>query len=176
MIASPLLEFVAREHPAFVHLPLGLVAALPYIAGAIAMTLWARLANRSRNRLFFVAGAIVLAAVSLAISAFLHTPLLKMLAITVAVASILAFQATFWAIPSGFLTGRAAAGGLALIVSIGNLGGFVGPSVIGFIRESTQGFTYPLIFVAGALLLGAFITLALGDPARAGNSTSKETA
>nr|WP_198984590.1 MFS transporter [Herbaspirillum sp. ASV7] len=154
----------------------GLVAALPYVVGAIAMTLWARLADRSRNRLFFVAGAIVLAGVALAISAFLHTPLLKMLAITVAVASILSFQATFWAIPSGFLTGRAAAGGLALIVSIGNLGGFVGPSVIGFIRESTQGFTYPLIFVAGALLLGAVITLALGDPARAGNSNSKESA
>lgn len=154
----------------------GLVAALPYVVGAIAMTLWARLANRSQHRLLFVAGAIVLAGVALAISAFLHTPLLKMLAITVAVASILSFQATFWAIPSGFLTGRAAAGGLALIVSIGNLGGFVGPSVIGFIRESTQGFTYPLIFVAGALLLGAVITLALGDPARAGNPTSKETA
>jgi len=154
----------------------GLVAALPYVVGAIAMTLWARLANRSQHRLLFVAGAIVLAGVALAISAFLHTPLLKMLAITVAVASILSFQATFWAIPSGFLTGRAAAGGLALIVSIGNLGGFVGPSVIGFIRESTQGFTYPLIFVAGALLLGAVITLALGDPARAGNSNSKETA
>lgn len=153
----------------------GLVAAIPYLVGAVAMTLWARLANRSERRLFFVAGAIVLAALSLAISAFLHTPLLKMLAITIAVASILSFQATFWAIPSGFLTGRAAAGGLALIVSIGNLGGFVGPSVIGFIRETTQGFTYPLIFVAGALLLGAVITLALGDPSRA-PSTSKERA
>ncbi|WP_432240858.1 MFS transporter [Herbaspirillum robiniae] len=145
----------------------GLVAAVPYIVGAVAMTLWARLANKSEQRLLFVASAIVAAAVSLAISAFLHDPLLKMLAITVAVASILSFQATFWAIPSGFLTGRAAAGGLALIVSIGNLGGFVGPSVIGFIREATQGFTYPLIFVAGALLLGAVITLALGDPSRA---------
>lgn len=145
----------------------GLVAAVPYIVGAIAMTLWARLANSSDKRLFFVAGAITVAAVSIAISAFMHDPLLKMLAITVAVASILSFQATFWAIPSGFLTGRAAAGGLALIVSIGNLGGFVGPSMIGFIREATQGFTYPLIFVAAALLLGAVITLALGDPAKA---------
>ncbi|TWC67464.1 MFS transporter [Herbaspirillum sp. SJZ099] len=144
----------------------GLVAAIPYIVGAIAMTLWARLANNSDKRLFFVAGAIAIAAASIAISAFMHDPLLKMLAITVAVASILSFQATFWAIPSGFLTGRAAAGGLALIVSIGNLGGFVGPSMIGFIREATQGFTYPLIFVAGALLLGAVITLVLGDPAK----------
>ncbi|AMP02843.1 MFS transporter [Collimonas pratensis] len=144
----------------------GLVAAVPYIVGAIAMTLWARLASKSDKSLFFVAGAITTAAVSVAISAFLNDPLLKMLAITVAVASILSFQATFWAIPSRFLTGRAAAGGLALIVSIGNLGGFVGPSIIGFIREATKGFTYPLIFVASALLLGAVITLALGDPTK----------
>lgn len=144
----------------------GLVAAVPYLVGAISMTLWARLAGKSEKRIFYVAGAIVAAAVAIAVSAFLVDPLLKMLAITVAVSSILSFQATFWAIPSGFLTGRAAAGGLALIVSIGNLGGFVGPSMIGFIREATQGFTYPLIFVAGALLLGAVITLALGDPSR----------
>ncbi|MBP0598616.1 MFS transporter [Herbaspirillum sp. LeCh32-8] len=147
----------------------GLVAAVPYVVGAVSMILWSRLANRPANadkRLFFVAGAIVMAAAAIAASAFLHDPLQKMIAITVAVASILSFQATFWAIPSGFLTGRAAAGGLALIVSIGNLGGFVGPSMIGFIREATKGFTYPLLFVAGALLLGAVITLALGDPAK----------
>ncbi|HZG19436.1 MAG TPA: MFS transporter [Herbaspirillum sp.] len=144
----------------------GLVAAFPYVVGAIAMTVWAKLADRGGNRLFFVAGAISAAAVSLSVSAFLHDPLLKMLAITVAVSSILSFQATFWAIPSAFLTGRAAAGGLALIVSIGNLGGFVGPSVIGFIRQETQGFTYPLLFVSAALLLGAVITLVFGNPAR----------
>ncbi|QNB07914.1 MFS transporter [Herbaspirillum frisingense] len=144
----------------------GLVAAFPYVIGAIAMTLWAKLADRGGNRLFFVAGAISAAAVSLSVSAYLHDPLLKMIAITVAVSSILSFQATFWAIPSAFLTGRAAAGGLALIVSIGNLGGFVGPSVIGFIRQETQGFTYPLLFVSAALLLGAVITLVFGNPVR----------
>jgi MFS transporter, ACS family, tartrate transporter len=153
----------------------GLVAAVPYIVGAISMTVWARLANKSHHRLFYVTGAIVAAAVAIAISAFLHDPFLKMLAITVAVASILSFQATFWAIPSGFLTGRAAAGGLALIVSIGNLGGFVGPSMIGFIKEATHGFTYPLFFVAGALLLGAIITLALGEPSRTKTVTAEES-
>ncbi len=144
----------------------GLVAAFPYVVGAIAMTVWAKLADRGGNRLFFVAGAIAAAALSLSVSAYLHDPLLKMIAITVAVSSILSFQATFWAIPSAFLTGRAAAGGLALIVSIGNLGGFVGPSVIGFIKQETQGFTYPLLFVSAALLLGAVITLVFGNPAR----------
>ena len=61
-------------------------------------------------------------------------------------------MATFWAVPSSFLTGRAAAGGIAMIVSIGNLGGFVGPFMIGQIRDMTQTFTAPLLAVAGFLL------------------------
>jgi nitrate/nitrite transporter NarK len=64
------------------------------------------------------------------------------------------YQSTFWPIPSSFLTGSAAAGGLALIVSIGNLGGFVGPYLIGTIREATGSFSWALISV------GAFLTLA----------------
>jgi MFS family permease len=144
----------------------GLVTAIPYAVGALSMLLWARLANQSPKRLRYVVSALMVAAVALAVSAFLSTPVLKMLAITVTVSAILSFQATFWAIPSGFLTGRAAAGGLALIVSIGNLGGFVGPTMIGFIRQATNGYTYPLLAVAAALLLGAALMLMLGDPAR----------
>jgi cyanate permease len=145
----------------------GIVTAIPYAVGAVSMLLWARRANQSPNRLRYVVTAMLVAAAALAVSAFLTTPVLKMLAITLTVSAILSFQATFWAIPSGFLTGRAAAGGLALIVSIGNLGGFVGPSMIGFIREATNSFTYPLLSVAGALLIGATAMLLLGDPAKA---------
>lgn len=144
----------------------GLVTALPYAVGAVSMLWWSHRANRSPNRLRYVVGAMVIAAVALATSAFLATPILKMLAITLTVSAVLSFQATFWAIPSGFLTGRAAAGGLALIVSIGNLGGFVGPSMIGYIKQATGGFTLPLLAVAGALALGATIMLLLGDPAK----------
>jgi len=144
----------------------GLIAAVPYAVGAVSMLLWARLASRSRNRLPYVVAALALAAVALAISVTLDDPLQKMVAITVTVASILSFQATFWAIPSGFLTGRAAAGGLALIVSVGNLGGFAGPFLIGLIRDATHGFTYPLLTVAGILLVGTASMLLLGDPAR----------
>jgi len=144
----------------------GLIAAVPYAVGAVSMLLWARLASRSRNRLPYVVAALALAAVALAVSVTLDDPLQKMVAITVTVASILSFQATFWAIPSGFLTGRAAAGGLALIVSVGNLGGFAGPFLIGLIRDATHGFTYPLLTVAGILLVGTVSMLLLGDPAR----------
>lgn len=144
----------------------GLITAVPYAVGATAMLFWARLARRSAHRLPYVIGALALAAVALAVSVTLDDPLLKVMAITVTVASILSFQATFWAIPSGFLTGRAAAGGLALIVSIGNLGGFAGPFLIGLIREATHNFSLSLLAVSAILLLGATVMFLLGDPAR----------
>jgi MFS family permease len=144
----------------------GLIAAVPYAVGAVCMIAWARVARRSVNRMPYVVGALLLAAVALAVSVTLDDPLMKMIAITVTISSILSFQATFWAIPSGFLTGRAAAGGLALIVSIGNLGGFAGPFLIGLIRDATHNFTLSLLAVAAILLIGSLVMLALGDPAR----------
>ena len=150
----------------------GFVTAIPYIVGACAMTLWARLANRSQHRMRYVIGALCLAAMAMVASALVNDPVLKVACLSVTVASILSFQATFWAIPSSFLTGRAAAGGLALIVSIGNLGGFAGPSMIGLIRDYSQSFSGPFYAVAGVLLLGALTMLALGDPARRNPPTS----
>jgi len=145
---------------------LGFVVALPYVAGAIAMTLWARLANRSNHRLRYVVSALAMAATGLIVAALTEHPVLKIASLCVAVASILSFQATFWAIPSTFLTGRAAAGGLAMIVSIGNLGGFTGPFMIGLIKDSTNSYSMPFFAVAGFLLVGMCLMICLGDPAR----------
>lgn len=145
---------------------LGFVVALPYVLGAISMTLWARLANRSAHRLPYVASALGMASVALVAAALIANPSLKIGALCIAVASILSFQATFWAIPSTFLTGRAAAGGLAMIVSIGNLGGFTGPFLIGVIKDATHSFTLPFFAVASILLIGTCLMLWLGDPAK----------
>ncbi|MFF7709183.1 MFS transporter [Pseudomonas sp. NPDC007930] len=144
----------------------GLIAALPYLLGAVVMTLWARLANRSARRMPYVVSALAFAACTLVAAGLIDQPLLKITCLSLTVASILAFQATFWALPSSFLTGRAAAGGLALIVSIGNLGGFAGPFTIGLIKDATQSFSGPFYAVAGILLLGTCLMLVLGDPAR----------
>lgn len=143
----------------------GLVAALPYILGAVTMTIWSRLANRSKHRLPYVVSALAFAAVSLVAAALIDNPVLKITSLACAVASILAFQATFWAIPSTILTGRAAAGGLALIVSIGNLGGFAGPFMIGLIKDATQSYSGPFFAVAAILMIGTCLMLWLGDPA-----------
>ncbi|MDO9355679.1 MAG: MFS transporter [Solirubrobacteraceae bacterium] len=132
----------------------------------IAMTLWARLANRSSHRLPYVVSALAMAAAALVAAALTEHPVLKIAALCTAVASILSFQATFWAIPSTFLTGRAAAGGLAMIVSIGNLGGFTGPFMIGLIKDSTHSYSMPFFAVAAILLAGLCLMVWLGDPAR----------
>ncbi|CAL77629.1 putative permeases of the major facilitator superfamily [Bradyrhizobium sp. ORS 278] len=148
------------------YVAVGFISAAPYALGAICMLLWARLANRARHRLWFVCGALATAGVALSVSASFAAPLPAMLALTVTVIGILSFQATYWAIPSGFLTGRAAAAGLALIVSIGNLGGFVGPYMIGYLRETTKSFSTPLYVLSAILLIGTVVMAVLGDPAR----------
>ncbi|CAE6747598.1 MFS transporter [Paraburkholderia nemoris] len=146
------------------HAVVGGLTAVPYAVGAVVMLLWARLANRASNRIPYVAGALVIAAVALTASVMTEVPALKLVALCFTVSGILAFQATYWAIPSSFLTGRAAAGGLALIVSVGNLGGFVGPSMIGVIKQMSNGFTAPLMAVSAVLLVGAATIAWLGDP------------
>nr|WP_233856929.1 MFS transporter [Paraburkholderia sp. HD33-4] len=155
------------------HAVVGWLTAIPYAIGAVVMLWWARVANRSPNRIPYVAGALVVAAVALGASTLFDLPAFKLIALCFTVSGILAFQATYWAIPSGFLTGRAAAGGLALIVSVGNLGGFVGPSMIGALKQFSGGFTVPLLAVSGVLLLGALTIAWLGDPgADAGEAPS----
>jgi MFS family permease len=146
------------------HAVVGWLTAIPYLIGAFAMLWWARVANRAVNRIPYVAGALVIAAAALCASTLVDAPALKLIALCFTVSGILGFQATYWAIPSSFLTGRAAAGGLALIVSVGNLGGFVGPSMIGWLKQISGGFTVPLFAVAGFLLLGALTIAWLGDP------------
>ncbi|MDP4023574.1 MFS transporter [Methylobacterium sp. NEAU 140] len=144
----------------------GLVTAIPYVCGAVAMVAWGRMSDRGRDRTIYPAIALFVGAAALLASAFTPTPTLTIAALCVAVAGINAFVATFWAVPSGFLTGRAAAGGIAMIVSIGNLGGFAGPYLIGLVRDLSGGFTAPLLLVAGFLLVGASLMVVFGQRVR----------
>ena len=72
----------------------------------------------------------------------------------------------FWALPTAFLTGRAAAGGVALVNSVGNIGGFVGPTLVGYVRDSTGGFAAGLWVLAAGLVLGAAIVVLLPHRSR----------
>ena len=147
------------------NLATGFVTATPYVIAAFAMTLAARAAAGSSMRLAYVVGSLAMAAIALAGSAVAGSPLVSMIALTLTVCGILCFQATYWALPTSFLTGRAAAAGLAVIVSIGNLGGFVGPYLIGELKQVTAGFVIPLLALAAVLIFGALVMALVGDPA-----------
>ena len=73
---------------------------------------------------------------------------------------------TFWTLPTGFLTGSAAAGGIALINSIGNLGGFVGPYAIGWIKDATGETTLGLVVLAACLIMAGIVTVLLGHDSK----------
>ncbi|TNC10341.1 MFS transporter [Methylobacterium terricola] len=144
----------------------GVVTAIPYICGAVAMVVWGRMSDRGSDRTIYPTISLLVGAAALVASAFTPTPVLTIAALCVAVMGINSFVATFWAVPSGFLTGRAAAGGIAMIVSIGNLGGFAGPYMIGLVRDLSGGFTAPLLAVGACLLVGAVLMLAFGRRVR----------
>jgi MFS transporter, ACS family, tartrate transporter len=84
---------------------------------------------------------------------------LSVAAISVAVLGVFSMMGPFWAIPTTMLSGTAAAAGIAFINSVGNLGGFVGPYVIGVVRTSTGQFKGGLLLISGALALGGAVVL-----------------
>jgi MFS transporter, ACS family, tartrate transporter len=140
------------------NLQVGFVTALPFLCGSIGMILWARHSDSAQERTWHVASAGLLAAAALATSAAVASPALSLIALTIGVTGIYGFFGTFWAIPPSFLTGRAAAAGIAMIVSIGNCGGLVGPSIVGWTRELTGSFTLGFVamscfFVVASLLI-----------------------
>jgi D-galactonate transporter len=152
---------------------IGFLAAIPYICGAVTMMLWARLSDKGGERSWFVASALVLGAVALAVCGYTTSSAsMSIVALCGAVIGIMCYQSTFWPIPSSFLTGSAAAGGLALIVSIGNLGGFVGPYLIGQIREATGSFSWALIAIAAFLTLAAILIRLVGVSLQGSRSAS----
>jgi len=143
-------------------LRIGFLTAVPYLFAAIAMVLWGVRSDRTRERIWHVALPLLLGGAAFAWSAFTGPLWLTMVALTLATVGIYAAIGTFWSLPTAILAGTGAAAGLALVNSMGNLGGFAGPSIVGVTKQATGSFTAALLFLAGALALGAVITLLFG--------------
>ncbi len=149
-------------------LAVGMISALPYVAASIGMILIGASSDRSGERLLHVAIPSAVAALGFAASALLTSPVPAMLALTVAAVGDLSTRGPFWALPTRFLTGSAAAGGIALINTFASLGGFVGPYAVGYVRNLTGSFAGGLTFLAVLLAIGAVTALSLrGAPALA---------
>jgi ACS family tartrate transporter-like MFS transporter len=143
------------------NLTVGFVSAGPYVIASIAMLLWAGSVDRSGKRignLFITCG---LATAGLLLSVAFDEFWVSFTWLTVALVGITAARAVFWTIPARFLTGVAAAGGLAFINSIGTLGGFVGPAVVGWLKDFTGSFSAGLAGMGAFLLLSTVLTLTL---------------
>jgi MFS family permease len=146
----------------------GYAVAIPYGLAAIGMVLWCRHSDRTNERVLHIAAASVIGFLGLAASAFLpDAPFLSVAAITVGAVGTLAILPIFWTLPAARLSGPAAAGGIALINAVGNIGGFAGPFVIGWIKDSTGDFTYGLLVVAGGVLLTGIVIWLMGHDSAA---------
>ena len=139
----------------------GWVTAIPYAIGIVAMVYWGRRSDRMHERKLHCAGALIVAALGIAGCALFDDPALKIVSIAIGGAGIFGCLPVFWTLPTAFLSGAAAAAGIAVVNSIGNLAGFAGPYVMGALKDATGGFTAGLLTVAGAALVAAGIVLAL---------------
>lgn len=139
-------------------LHIGLLTAIPYGAAVATMLLVSRHADRVRERRWHLALTAIVGAIGLIIAATWSSSFtMSMIGLTLAAMGALSTLPLFWSLPTAFLGGTAAAAGIALINSCGNLAGFVSPYLIGFLKDMTQSTTIGLYVMAGALILGSVL-------------------
>ena len=141
------------------NMEVGLLTAIPYAVAAVAMVAWGGHSDRVRERVWHVALPLLLGAAGFLASARTDAPVLSLAALTMAAVGIYGAFAVFWTLPTAALAGTAAAGGIALINSIGNLSGYLGPVVVGRLRDSTGGYAAGLLFLSGSMAAAGLLVL-----------------
>ncbi len=137
----------------------GLITAVPYVFGAAAMRLWSRHADRTGEHVWHVAVPLAAGGAAIPVALYLHNPFAVMGAVTIAAVGIFAALPVFWALPTRFLTGAAAAGGIGLINSLGNLGGFAAPYATGALEDSTGSDRAGMWAVGLVMMVGAALVV-----------------
>ncbi len=136
----------------------GLINAVPYVVGLVAMILWTR---RAVNPTVRVAVPALVGGLAIPVALYLSNPWLAMIAVTICACSVLAALPGFWSLPTAYLTGAAAAAGIGLINSLGNLSGFVAPYVTGLLSDATGNNRLGLWVVGLCMVSAAAVTWAL---------------
>ncbi len=142
---------VKQQYPNSTNFQIGLLTALPHLCAIFAMSLVGISSDRTGERRWHLAGSALAAAVGWSLVAWGPTPLIALVGLCIAQAGMMSMLPIFWTLPSAFLTGTAAAGGIALINSVANIGGFFGATILGQLG---------LWAIAGILLVGAILTAA----------------
>jgi D-galactonate transporter len=145
----------------------GVINAIPYVFAVIAMILWGRHSDRTGERPKHTAIGYSVGAIGLIGCALMTDPVLTMTMLVIAAMGQSSTGPCFWSLPTAMLSGTAAAGGIALINALGNLGGFFGPYVFGLVRDATGGnFMFGLMAIALGPIMSAIIVLCLGHDRR----------
>jgi len=142
----------------------GFLSAIPYVFAAVFMVAVAHSSDVRHERRWHIALSGLIGGLGLMATAHSSgSPVNSIAGLTVATSGILAALAVFWSLPTAFLTGRAAAGGIALINSFGGLGGYFGPAVLGWVRQTTGNLESGLYVLSAAMAIASFIVV-LGTP------------
>jgi MFS transporter, ACS family, tartrate transporter len=147
---------LVQDRTGFSDFEVGVLSAIPYGFATVAMVIMARRGGS-------LVGPALVGAAGTVVTAYAQSPLLLTVGITLAAVGLLSVLPLFWALPTAFLSGTAAAAGIALIAAIGNLGGFVGPAFTGIAEDQTGSFKMPLVVLAALLVVGSLLVMLLRE-------------
>jgi ACS family tartrate transporter-like MFS transporter len=142
-------------------LAIGWISAIPYLFASAGMILWARYVDEKGRRIVNLAIACLLGGIGLLAPIISGSLSGAVIGFSVALVGVTAARAIFWTIPTRFLTGVAAAGGLAFINSVATLGGFVGPSMMGWLKDFSGSYIVGLSAVAAIMLAATVASMSL---------------
>ncbi|MSU48660.1 MAG: MFS transporter [Opitutus sp.] len=143
----------------FTTMQTGLLSAVPYVFGCIGMVAIGYLSDHFNERKKFLIATMLIATTGLGLAGWLGASVGAIAALSFATIGILGCKGPFWPLPTQYMTGTSAAAGIAFINSLGNLGGFVGPSIVGLAKDLTHTFGSGLYALGGLALLAALVTL-----------------
>ena len=142
----------------------GVLTAIPYAVAAVGMVVVGRHSDRTGERRWHIAVCAVVGGLAFAVSAFAGGIVPSLAALSLAMLGLASMLGPFWTLATSTMSGVGAAAGIALVNSVGNIGGFVGPTIIGFIREATHSFSAGLVAVGAVLAAGGLLVLAVNQP------------
>ncbi|TSD87444.1 MFS transporter [Mycobacterium sp. KBS0706] len=141
------------------NLNIGLISAIPFLCAVVAMILFGQSADRRRERRWHLVIPAVMGAIGFVVAATATDTAVAIAFLSLAAAGVLTCAPLFWSLPTAFLHGAAAAAGIAMINSIGNLAGFVSPYAIGLLKDLTGSTEFGMYMLAVMLVLGAAAVL-----------------
>ncbi len=142
----------------------GWLSAIPYAVAAVGMVVIGRHSDRTGERRWHIALTAIVGGAAFALTGAMHGVVPSLAALSIAMLGLASMLGPFWALATSFLGGIGAATGIALVNSIGNIGGFVGPNIVGYAQQTFHSFRAALAIIGAILAAGGL--LALGIPAR----------